>query len=310
VQPNLEIVAYRQGLSPVIVAALSHFAAWKTIGPACTLQLEPGTVYRALEAGADYDTILQTLEQHNTRPLPPSVLESLRTWANKRERLQVYSAAALFEFNTPEHLHEALARGLSGSRISERLLLVPNEGLIDYRHFRLIGTRDYGLPPDQCVDVDSDGVTLTIDQARSDLLLETELSRFAEPLARSGLNGRRQYRLTPDSLLAGRERGVTMQLLEEWFVERTGRPLTPAARLLLTGPLLGPCEFSRPLVLHVETPGLADGLMQWPDTRLLIQSRLGPTALVVAEEHVPTLRELFRKLGLGLKASAAVAPPQ
>jgi hypothetical protein len=76
--------------------------------------------------------------------------------------------------------------------------------------------------------------------------------------------------------------------------------LTPAARLLLTGPLHGPCEFQRPLVLHVETPGLADGLMQWPDTRALIQARLGPTALVVAEQNVERLIQRLHELGLNV----------
>jgi hypothetical protein len=298
VQPNLEIVAYRQGLTPAIVAALSRFAAWKSVGPACTLQLQPDTVYRSLESGWSYETILQTLEKLSAKPPPTAVLESLRTWANKRERLQVYSSAALFEFSCPEHLHEALARGLAGVRLSDCVLLVPNGAQIDYRHFRLIATRDYGLPPDQCVDVEADGITLTIDPARSDLLLETELSRFAETLDRPGANGRRQYRISPQSLAAGRDRGVNLKMLEEWFMQRTGRPVTPAARLLLTGPLLAPCRFQRSLVLHVETPAVADGLMQWPTTQSLIQARLGPTALVVAEADVERLQERLRELGI------------
>ena len=52
-QPNLEIIAYRQGLTPALIARLTRFAAWKSLGAACTLQLEPETVYRALEAGRD-----------------------------------------------------------------------------------------------------------------------------------------------------------------------------------------------------------------------------------------------------------------
>src|SRR5262249_20287165 len=51
VQPNLEIVAYRQGLTPSLIARLTRIAAWRTLGAACTLQLEPETVYRALESG-------------------------------------------------------------------------------------------------------------------------------------------------------------------------------------------------------------------------------------------------------------------
>jgi hypothetical protein len=48
----------------------------------------------------------------------------------------------------------------------------------------------------------------------------------------------------------------------------------------------------------VETPAVADGLMQWPTTQSLIQARLGPTALVVAEADVERLQERLRELGI------------
>ncbi|MBV9124639.1 MAG: helicase-associated domain-containing protein, partial [Planctomycetes bacterium] len=298
VQPNLEMVAYRQGLTPGLIARLGQFAAWKSLGAACTLQLQPDTVYRALESGQTFETILQTLEQHGMRPTPASVLESLKTWANKRERLGVYPSATLFEFNSAEDLQEALARGLPGVRLSERLAVVANESAIDFRHFRLAGTRDYGLPPEKCVEVAEDGVSLTIDLARSDLLLETEMQRFAELLDSSLNNGRRQYRLTPASLTAGRESGLGLRALEEWFLQRTGKAMSPAARLLLAGPLVPPMDLRRQLVLHVSTAEVADGLMQWPETRSLLLARLGPTTLAVAEEKVEELRQRLGSLGL------------
>src|SRR5208283_4842041 len=98
VQPNLEIIAYRQGLSPGLIAQLARFAAWKNLGAACLLQLQPESVYRALQAGQTFQSILQTLERHGTRALPPSVVDSLRTWADKRERITIYPSATLFEF--------------------------------------------------------------------------------------------------------------------------------------------------------------------------------------------------------------------
>lgn len=301
VQPNLEIVVYRQGLTPALIARLSQFAAWKSFGSACTLQLQPETVYRALEAGQTFETIRQTLEQHGMRPTPVAVIESLRTWSNKRERLGVYPAATLFEFASADDLNEALGRGLPGTRLSDRLALVLDESAVDFRHFRLTGTRDYGLPPEKCVVVEADGVTLNIDMTRSDLLLETELERFAESAPGLNVNGRRQYRLTPASLAAGRDSGFGMYALEGWFLQRTGQPLTPAARLLLTGSLMQAPTFKTQLVLHVATPELADGLLQWPQTRALIQSRLGPTALAVAEENVEQLREKLGVLGVTIE---------
>src|SRR5262249_56966466 len=97
--------------------------------------------------GETFETILQALQGHGMKPVPDPVVNSLRTWADKRERIQVYAAAALFEFNSPEEMSDALARGLPAVRLSDRLAVVAREGDIDYRHFRLIGPRDDTLAP-------------------------------------------------------------------------------------------------------------------------------------------------------------------
>ncbi len=301
VQPNLEIVAYRQGLSPGLIARLSRFATWKNFGAACTLQVHADSVYRALESGLTFEAILQTLDQHGMRPTPPAFVESLRTWADKRERISVFPSATLFEFASSGDLNDALARGLPGIRLSDRLLAVAGESAVDFRHFRLTGTRDYGLPPEKCAALEDDGVTLSIDLARSDLLLETELQRFAEPLDGAGVNGRRRYRLTPASLSGSRASGMELHELEEWFLQRTGQPLSAAARMILNGSALPPLVLRRQLVLHVATPELADGLLQWPATRVLIQDRLGATALAVAKENVERLRERLGVLGISMR---------
>lgn len=300
VQPNLEILAYRQGLTPALIMMLTKFATWKGLGAACTLQLEPHSVYRALEASESYGSIVQTLERHGMKPVPAPVLDSLRTWSNKRERISVYPAAALFEFPGPVELAEALARGLPAIRLTDRLAIVANESAIDYRHFRLTGTRDYCLPPEKCVDVESDGVTLSIDLARSDLLLETEVQGLAAPLDRPALQGRRLYRLTPTSLAAARQSGWQMSTLESWFLHRTGLPLSQAAELLFSAADLPPLELRRQMVLHTVSAMAADGLQQWPETRDFIQARLGPTALIVGEQHVEMLRQRRQDLGLRL----------
>jgi len=300
VQPNLEILAYRQGLTPELIVTLTKFATWKGLGAACTLQLEPHSVYRALEAGESFSSLMQTLERHGMKAVPTAVLESLRTWSNKRDRISVYPAAALFEFPGPAELADALARGLPAVRLTDRLAIVPNEAAIDYRHFRLTGTRDYCLPPEKCVDMEPDGVTLSIDLARSDLLLETDVQGLAELVQRPALQGRRYYRLTPASMAAARQAGWTLFTLETWFQHRTGLPLSPAGQLLFTASELPPLEMRRQIVLHAPSSLTAEGLQQWPATRELIQARLGPTALVIAEEHVEELRNRCQELGIKL----------
>jgi len=305
VQPNLEIVVFRQALTPAIIGRLSRFATWKNIGAACTLQLDAHAVYRGLESGLTFEDMLQTLEQHGLRALPAAVLESLRTWADKRERISVYPAATLFEFGSADDLNEALARGLSGVRISDRLLVVADEGSVDFRHFRLTGTRDYSPAPEKCVEVEGDGVTVAVDLARSDLLLETELHRFAQPLDGPSVNGKRRYRLSPATLAAGRESGLSQHDLEEWFLQRSGHALSAAAILLLQGSSLEPLHVRSQFVLSVPSEELADGLLQWPQTRALIQERLGPVALVVAQEDLAALRDRLTALGASLITESA-----
>jgi hypothetical protein len=304
VQPNLEIVAYRQGLTPSLITGLSHFAAWKSLGAACLLQLQPETVYHALESGFDFNRIEQTLSQHCTRPIPPAVLDLLRTWTAKRDRLSLYPSATLMEFDRSEDLEDALARGLQATRLSERLAVVANETLIDYRHFRLNGTRDYGLPPEKCVDLEPDGVTLTIDPERSDLLVETELRRFARYLDHPLPNGRRQYRVSFDSLGDSENGGLGMFALEEWFQQRTSRPLSPAIRLLMTAKFQPAAEMKNQLVLHVSSAYVADGLMQLTETRGLIEARLGPTTLSVTAEKAAELSRLVEQWGLAVLHAA------
>jgi hypothetical protein len=302
-QPNLEIVAYRQGLTPGLIGQLSYFAAWKSLGAACLLQVQPETVYRALEAGFTFDKIRQTLERHGTRPTPPAVIELLRTWTAKRERLSLFPSATLFEFTRPEDLNDALARGLPATRLSDRLAVVPSESAVDFRHFRLSGTRDYALPPEKCIDIESDGVTLAVDSDRSDLLVETELRRFAQPWEPPGNNGSRLFRVTSSSLREAIDGGWGMYSLEEWFQQRTGRSLTPAIRLLMTAPLQPAVELKQQLVLFVNYPEVADGLLQLTETRALIQSRLGPTALAILPEHQDELRRRIEQLGLAIHVS-------
>jgi hypothetical protein len=252
--------------------------------------------------------MLQILQQHGVREVPAGVLQLLRTWADKRERITVFASATLLEFAAAEELERAIARGLPGTRLSATLLLVTREEEIDFRHFRLLGTRDYGLPPDPCVAVAEDGVTLSVDVARADLLLETELRRFAEAVPSGSSSGRRLFRITPQSMARGRDSGLHPFGLEQWFQERTGQSVTPAIRLLLPDPARPPLEVRRLTTVHTPSVELADGLVQWPATRELIESRLGPQALVVSEENLSRLAQRVKEVGLDVRLAGEAAP--
>ena len=85
VQPNFEVIAYRQGLTPPLVGRLSRFAWWSQIGAALELKLTRESIVLGLDWGLTAETILEILTKHSQRPLPPGVTDAVKNWANRRE---------------------------------------------------------------------------------------------------------------------------------------------------------------------------------------------------------------------------------
>ncbi|MBY0460493.1 MAG: helicase-associated domain-containing protein, partial [Gemmataceae bacterium] len=295
VQPNAEVLAYRQGLTPALAATLSRFAGWKGLGPACTLELTPEQTYRGLESGLTLPMIVQTLNRHGTRPVPPGVADLLQRWASKRERITVFASAVLVEFPTPAELEQAVARGVVAVRLTDRIGLTADGREPSLSNLRLIGNRDYESKPQKCLTVADDGVTLTVDTPQADLLLEAEIGQFAEPLPVDPANGVRRFKLTPASLRRAADSGRALSDLDAWFNERSGSPLSAAGRLLLLGSQMPAPQAARLLVVKLPTVELADGLMQWPETRGLVAERLGPLAVSVDEEAFEAFRAALRE---------------
>jgi hypothetical protein len=317
VQPNFEIIAYRQGLSPLLIGALGRFAHWSQIGAALELKLTAESVYRGLEGGLTEHTILDRLARHSSRPLPASVTEALRTWSSRRERISYHAAATLIEFASSADLESGLALWPADSRppvrISDRLLLVEDESVIPFARFRLAGARDYRRAPEACLEVEPDGVTLTLDLARSDLLIDAELARFADelPPAATAASGsshdspgipRRRFVVSPESLARAAANGFTPAVLAHWYVKRTGAEIPPAIRLLLLAEHGRPAPLAvhRPLVLQVPSSHWLDGLLQHPTTREYLGERLGPTTVIIADLALVPFRAALERLGLTL----------
>jgi hypothetical protein len=301
VQPNLEIVLFRQGLTPGLIARLSHIAEWKALGLACTLTLTAESVYRGLESGETLADLIALLERHGTRGLSETVLGSLRSWASKRERVLIYPSALLLEFRTAADLDRALGQGLVERRVTDRIGLIAAEDRIDYQRFRLVGSRDYLAHDEVCAEVGDDGLTLFINEHKSDLLLECEVRRFAEPLSVAGVDGRPRFRMTPATLRGARHQGLDAKALDTWFLRRTGESLSATAALMLTGDEAPPLSLERLVVLRVPTAELAEGIVAWPETRDLIAERLAPTLLAVSADAVERLRAKLAELDVRIQ---------
>ena len=234
VQPNAEILAYRQGLTPALIATLSRFARWKGLGPACTLELTAEQTYRGLESGLTLPMMMQLLARHSSRPIPPAVADLLQRWASKRERITVFASAVLVEFGSPAELDVAVNRGIVALRLTDRIGMTADGAEPALAQLRLIANRDYEARPQQCVSVGDDGVTLTVDAAAADLLLDAEIGRFAVPLP---TDPQAAAPVPHDAGFAAPRRGVAFPgHIDGWFGDRTGQPLSSAGRLFLLGP--------------------------------------------------------------------------
>ena len=299
VQPNAELLAYRQGLNPSLIGKLTRIAKWKSLGPACMLELTPEQTYAGLESGLTLAGIIQTLNQHGSRPVPPAVVDLLQRWANKRDRISVYASATLVEFQSSADLDSAISRGVVAARVTDRIGICSDGADPDYRALRLIGNRDYESQPSRCITVADDGVTLTVDTGQSDLLLEAEIGRLSEPVLGDPA-GLRRFRLTPESLRKAAAHGWKHSEIDDWFTQRTGEGLPAAGQLFLEGPNLPASRISKRLVVQVPEEEIADGLMQWPTTREFVEERLGPTALVIQESNLPRFAEVLAELGVKL----------
>jgi hypothetical protein len=318
VQPNFEVIAYRQGLSPQLVGRLSRFAWWAQVGAALELRLTRESILFGLEGGLTPLAMLDVLKRHSQRELPPGVVDALRTWATHRERVTYYAAATLLEFASAAERDQALESWPRDEAdpdreppvaVADRFLLMEDERAIPFDRFRMAGSRDYRRPPDVCVSVEADGVSMVLDPSRSDLMVDAEIGRFADerPAARptpgrAAEPARRRFVVTSASLRRGLDRGLTPADLADWYQRRTGGEIPPAVKLLLTptGPRPPTLRAARMLVLTLPDAGLLDGLLQHPATGPWLGDRLGPTAVVIADDHLEPLRKAVRELGITL----------
>jgi hypothetical protein len=218
----------------------------------------------------------------------------------------------LIEFRSKADRERALAFWPAGEtpapeRVGERFLLVEDEKSVPFDRLRLVSSRDYRRPPEACVTVEPDGVTLALDPARSDLLVEAELSRFADPAAslpdQGAVAALRRFVVTAASLRRSATRGMAPPQVVEWFARRTGGAVPPAVRLLLaaTAARVPSLRAARLIVLTLPSAELLDGLLQHPATAPLLGDRLGPVSVAIADDRLAIFERALSELGVDME---------
>ena len=142
VQPNFEVIAYRQGLTPQLAGRLSRFAWWSQIGSALELKLTRESIVLGLDWGLTAEAILDVLTRHSQRALPPGVTDAVKNWASRRERVTYYAAATLIEFGSSSERDLALtfwptSEFAAPLVVAERFLLVEDEKTVPFDRLRL-----------------------------------------------------------------------------------------------------------------------------------------------------------------------------
>ncbi len=90
------------------------------------------------------------------------MIDAIRNWATRRERVTYYAAATLIEFGSTRERDEALASWPAGELaapidVGDRFLLVADDRTVPFDRLRLIASRDYRRPAEVCVTVEADG---------------------------------------------------------------------------------------------------------------------------------------------------------
>jgi hypothetical protein len=314
VQPNFEVIAYRQGLTPQLVGRLSRFAWWSQIGSALELKLSRESIVFGLDRGAKPKWMLETLAQHSQHPLSRGVVDAINNWAERRERVIFYTATTLIEFGDQTDRDRALELWPQDDEarpvpVAERFLLVEDDRAVPYARLRLTSSRDYRRPPEVCVTVERDGVTLALDPARADLLVDAELAHFADPLpepdrplAHGPVSLGRRFQISGASLQRGISRRMDAPHLSEWFERRTGGKTPPSVQLLLAArsSRAARIKAARMVVLTLPNPELLEGLRQHPATTAFLGERLGPTSVAIPEHQLASLQNALKELGITL----------
>jgi hypothetical protein len=313
VQPNFEVIAYRQGLTPQLVGRLSRFVWWSQIGSALELKLSRESIVHGLELGSKPEWMIETLTRHSQRPLSRGVIDAINNWAERRERVIVYAATTLIEFGSETERDRALELWPSGEEaapiaVAARFLLVEDDRSVPFDRLRMTSSRDYRRPPEVCVTVEPDGISLTLDPARADLLVDAELAQFADPTDvpernPGGAAAARRFTISIGSLRRGMSRGMSPIRLRDWFERRTGGGIPPSVQLLMTAKAsrLGPLKAARMVVLTVHEPELLNGLKQHPATSPFLGESLGPTSVAIPEDQVAPLQRVLKELGISLE---------
>jgi hypothetical protein len=275
IQPNFDVIVYLDQLS-----SLEPFLALdcKSLDKqTATYTITRNSIYRALQLGLDSQQVLDLLQKNSVMPLPANVIQSIKDWAGRRERLQVTAKTTLLEYHNTAERDAALPKHTGARAVGQRFLLVGQAPAKTVVH-------RYDQAPARTIAFGQDGAFHLLGGV--DLLTRSLLTQLCQPH-----NGR--YVFLQSAL---QKRSFTPELREAFFARVQGTvPVHVYALLEIwqqkqPAPNIGQIEvFQHPL---------AKSLANHPSLKPCLDAALNDTTYLVKPNMSSTLRAILEQMGV------------
>ena len=277
VQPNFDIIAYLEELTPNAMQALACADCTRIDTQTATFTITRSSVYRALETGFSVENMIKMLGENSRIPISGNVSSSIREWAGRRERLSLTQHSTLLEYHNSAERDAALQK-FKWQAVGTRFALVTQvpKGIDKHR---------YSSPPSRTIKFLSDG-RFTL-EGGSDLAARAVLASIAIQDATG------KFRIDPQAVRIGRFTNQT----REAFIARVTGGIPASLEALLSiweGKRKAPSIASAILFQHEQAAALAEH----PSLKPCFEMQLGPTAWLVKPGFEKQLEKTLKELGI------------
>jgi hypothetical protein len=298
VQPDFEVVVYLDQTAPEQIAFIErHAERFQSEPHIARYKLTRESIYRGLESGTTLESLLARLSQGASVAVPQNVLASIRDWAARRDQIILRRRVALLEFPDAQARQQALDGGLQGTAIGERFVLVAEARSALPKHERL----NYAHPLPPCLALSEEGL-ITLKQPSQDLLIRSQLDRWADPTRDGG------WQLSEARVAAAIKAGSPISDLTGLLQTRLTHAMPPllAVALRSWAGRRQPLALATITVLRCTNPAVFAAITGSALLAPYLSGALAPDVLLVKPQAIAALRKRLAWAGFELSEALDV----
>lgn len=304
VQPNFDVVLWLEQASSEQISFLErHTQRSELRDHTVHYTLTREALHRGLRRGSTVDGFLEKLAAGSQAELPQNVVAEVREWAQARERLVLHLGARIVEYPDAEGRDAALARGVAGDAVGERMILLrpnaPQSAVVcGQLGLKRIGVIYYEPGSGSRAETSSDGV-MRLSTPCADLTIRALLDRWCDKLPDG------TWQLTAASVKRARDAKASVQELEHLLQTRLTTELPGLLELAASAWAGKKVEVhsSRTLLLRCRDRKQRERLLSDPTIREGTMWPLNDDLLLVAEEYVDKVLERLAWAGINTDKS-------